>query len=130
MNDPIGDFIIRIKNAGKVGKKNISLPFSNMKHTIAELLSKKGYVGEVTKKAKGSLKYLSVDLLYTEDEKPLVLNVKRVSKPSRRIYKKAKNINIFRRGYGMSVFSTPKGILSDVDARKENLGGEHLFDIW
>jgi small subunit ribosomal protein S8 len=129
MNDPIGDFIIRIKNAGAVGKDSILVPFSKMKLSIAELLSAKGYVGAVAKKAKGNMKYLEVALLYTDGE-PAVSGVARMSKPSRRLYESAKNIKRFRRGYGMSVFSTPKGIMSDSDAKKNNLGGEFLFNIW
>lgn len=127
--DPIGDFIIRIKNAGSVRKEAISVPFSKVKFAIAELLSSKGYVGAVTKKAKGDAKYLEVVLLYTEGQ-PKVNDVKRISKPSRRLYAKSKEIKRFRRGYGMSVFSTPKGIMADVDAKKNNLGGEFLFNIW
>ncbi len=127
--DPIADFIIRIKNAGSVRKEAVSLPFSKMKHSIAELLSAKGYLGEVTKREKGGAKYLDITLLYNA-EGPVVKNVRRISKPSRRLYEKAKDIKIFRRGYGMSVFSTPKGIMSDVDAKKNNLGGEFLFNIW
>ncbi len=130
MNDPIGDFIIRIKNAGKVGKNEISLPFSKLKFSIAELLSVKGYLGKVSKKNKGNAKYLTVELLYDGESRPVISDVKRVSKPSRRLYKKSKNIVKFRKGYGMSVFSTPKGIMSDFDAKKQNLGGEHLFNIW
>jgi len=130
MNDPIGDFIIRIKNAGNVGKENISVPFSKVKFAIAELLSAKGYIGVVSQKSKGNAKYLNIDLLYTEDGKPLISGVKRISKPSRRLYEKAKDIKRFRRGFGLSVFSTPKGIMVDVDAKKENLGGEFLFNIW
>lgn len=130
MNDPIGDFIIRIKNAGRVKKENISVPFSKIKLAIAELLSSKGYVGEVTKKSKGNAKYLSVGLLYGEGGGPLVSDVQRISKPSRHIYQKSKEIRKFRRGFGMSVFSTPKGIMADEDAKKQNLGGEFLFNIW
>lgn len=130
VNDPIGDFIIRIKNAGNVGKKNISVPFSKMKLAIAELLSVKGYVGAVSQKSKGNAKYLDIVLLYTKDGQPVVSGVNRISKPSRRLYESAKNIKRFRRGFGMSVFSTPKGVLADVDAKKNNLGGEFLFNIW
>jgi small subunit ribosomal protein S8 len=130
MNDPIGDFIIRIKNAGVMHKENISMPFSKMKLSVAELLSVKGYVGAITQKNKGNAKYLEVALLYTENKEPMVSGVKRISKPSRRLYEGAKNIKRFRRGFGMSVFSTPKGIMADVDAKKNNLGGEFLFNIW
>lgn len=130
MNDPIGDFIIRIKNAGSVGKKSVSVPFSNMKLAIAELLKQKGFVGDVSQKTKGNAKFLSVDLIYDIDGRPAVSGVQRISKPSRRLYKKAKEIRRFRNGFGLSVFSTSKGILADVDAKKENLGGEILFNIW
>jgi len=128
--DPIGDFIIRIKNAGSVKKDSITVPFSKMKFAIAELLSAKGYLGAVTKKSKGEAKFLEIVLLYGEDGSPVVTDVKRVSKPSRRLYEKAKEIKRFRRGFGLSVFSTPKGIMGDMDAKKNNLGGEFLFNIW
>jgi len=129
MNDSIGDFIIRIKNAGAVGKETILVPFSKLKLSIAEVLSAKGYIGAITKKTKNNVKYLEIVLLYTNGQ-PVVSGVRRISKPSRRLYESAKNIKRFRRGYGMSVFSTPKGIMSDVDAKKNNVGGEFLFNIW
>ncbi|MEK7200541.1 MAG: 30S ribosomal protein S8 [Patescibacteria group bacterium] len=130
VSDPIGDFIIRIKNAGNVGKESISVPFSKMKLAIAELLSAKGYLGVVSQKSKGDAKYLDITLLYTKEGQPVVSGVNRISKPSRRLYESAKNIKRFRRGFGMSVFSTPKGIMADADAKKNNLGGEFLFNIW
>jgi small subunit ribosomal protein S8 len=129
MNDTIGDLIIRIKNAGAVKKESISVPFSKMKLAIAELLSAKGYIGAVSTKTKNSFKYLEIALLYS-DGQPIVSGVRRISKPSRRLYESAKNIKRFRRGYGMSVFSTPQGIMSDMDAKKANVGGEFLFNIW
>jgi len=131
MNDPIGDFIIRIKNAGNTGKESVSVPFSKMKMAIAELLSSKGYIGSVTKKTKGEVtRSINIDLLYTADGEPVVSGVKRMSKPSRRLYENSKNIKRYRKGFGMSVFSTPKGIMADNDAKKNNLGGEILFNIW
>jgi small subunit ribosomal protein S8 len=131
MNDPIGDFIIRIKNAGNTGKKSVSVPFSKMKLAIAELLNSKGFVGAVTKKTKGEIhKAINIDLLYNTDGSPVVSDVKRISKPSRRLYGSAKNIKQFRRGFGMTVLSTPKGVMADMDAKKANLGGEILFNIW
>ena len=101
-----------------------------MKLAIAELLSAKGYIGAVAQKSKGNAKYLEIALLYTENGKPVVSDVRRISKPSRRLYENAKNIRKFRRGFGLSVFSTPKGIMGDMDAKKNNLGGEFLFNIW
>ena len=130
VTDPIGDFIVRIKNAGVAKKKTVSAPFSKIKLAIAELLLAKGYIAGVTQKTKNNLKYLEITLLYSTDGKSAVSGVERVSKPSRRLYESAKNIKTFRRGFGLSVFSTPKGIMADVDAKKNNLGGEFLFNIW
>lgn len=130
MTDPIGDFIIRIKNAGMVGKETVSLPSSKMKLAIAELLSKKGFLGEVSSKAKDGKNVMTVGLLYREDGTPKVRDVQRISKPGRRIYEKAKDIKKFKRGFGISVFSTPKGILADSEAKEQNLGGEVLFKLW
>jgi small subunit ribosomal protein S8 len=130
MTDPIGDFIIRIKNAGMVSKETVSLPSSKMKLAIAELLSKKGFLGEVSSKVKDGKNVMTVNLLYREDGTPKVRDVQRISKPGRRIYEKAKDIKKFKRGFGISVFSTPKGILADSDAKEQNLGGEVLFKLW
>ena len=130
MNDPIGDFIIRIKNAGSVKKDTVSVPFSKIKWAIAELLSAKGFVGSIAKKSKGSANYFNVELLYDANGSPKISDVKRISKPGRRIYQKAKDIKRFRRGFGISVFSTPKGIMAEMDAKKDNLGGEFLFNVW
>lgn len=131
MNDPIGDFITRIKNAGNAGRESVSIPFSKMKFAIAEILSAKGFVGPVAKKNKGDTpRFIIVNLLYSESGKPAISDVKRISKPSRRLYEKAKNIKQYRRGFGMTVLSTPKGIMADADAKSNNLGGEILFTIW
>ncbi|HEY4480268.1 MAG TPA: 30S ribosomal protein S8 [Candidatus Paceibacterota bacterium] len=130
MNDPIGDFIIRIKNASRVGKPSVSVPFSKVKLSVAEVLHTKGFIGKFEKKSKGKADYLNIELLYGENGRPLVSEVKRISKPGRRIYEKSKNIKKFKRGFGLSIFSTPKGIMADMDAKKANLGGEFLFNIW
>ncbi len=130
MNDPIRDCISRIKNASLTRKESIVVPFSKLKLAVAELLSAKGYIGAVSKKTKGSAKFLNVTLLYRQDGAPVVSDVKRVSKPGRRLYAKSKEIKKFRRGFGLSVFSTPEGIMADMDAKKDNLGGEYLFNIW
>jgi small subunit ribosomal protein S8 len=111
------------------GKPAVSAPFSNMKFAIATLLSQKGLVGEVSKKGKKNGKYLEVGLLYIQGA-PKITDIKIVSKPSRRMYGKAKEMRVFRQGYGMTVYSTPKGIMADMDAKKENIGGEILFTIW
>ncbi len=128
-NDPIADMIIRIKNAGEVAKDSLVLPYSKIKFEIATLLQKEGYVKSVAKKGKKVSKFLEIGLVY-EGGSPKVQGVDRISKLSKRIYQKAKDIVGVRQGYGTIVLSTPKGILTDKEARKANVGGEVLFKIW
>ena len=111
------------------GKQSVSAPYSNMKFAIANLLKEKGFVGEIHKKGRKNGKFLEVGILY-QNKKPRVSDIKLVSKPSRRTYGKVKEVRPYRQGYGITVYSTPKGILADTDAKKENVGGEVLFKIW
>lgn len=127
--DTIADFLIMMKNASLVGKPSVTTPASNMKLAIAELLSKKGFVGAVSKKNKKNVKIIEVELLYPEG-KPRITDVEKVSKPSRRLYSAAKGLRSYKQGLGFNVLSTPKGIMTDIDAKKENVGGEVLFRIW
>lgn len=129
VNDPVADFINRIKTAQLVGLSNVSIPFSKMKFEIASLLFKEGYVGEVKKHGKKAKRFIEVTLKY-ENGKPEVRGVKRLSKPSRRVYVKSTEIRPVKYGHGLLVVSTPKGLLTGRDARKEKVGGEALFSIW
>jgi small subunit ribosomal protein S8 len=129
MTDPIADMIIRIKNAGESRKDTAVFPYSQIKYDICEVLQKEGYIGEVSKKGKNVSTSIEVELLYPHDA-PRVVGVRRISKPSRRIYKGAKEIHKVRNGYGMLVLTTPKGIMTGDEARKEKVGGEVLFEIW
>lgn len=127
--DPIADFLIRLKNANRVGKTEVIMPFSKMKHELANLLAKEGYVGEITRRGKTAVKSMVVELSY-KDGKPAIVGTKRISKPSRRIYRGVREIFPVKRGKGLLVLSTPKGVLTDAAARKERVGGEALFEIW
>lgn len=127
--DSIANFITSIKNSNAAGKPAVTMPFSKMNFAIAELLSKKGFVGEVSKKNRKNAKLIDIELLY-KGRRARISDVKRVSKLSRRIYEKAKNLHSFKQGVGMYVLSTPQGVLSDVEAKKGNVGGEILFKIW
>ncbi len=129
MTDPIADMIIRLKNAGASHKETVLIPYSRLKHDICTVLEKEGFVGAVQKKGKKVIKSLEVSLLYRGKD-PRITDVKRVSKPSRRIYKKATDLRPVKHGYGIAVLSTPKGILTGSAARKEKIGGEALFEIW
>ncbi len=128
VSDPIADFLIALKNGSRARKSLVIAPYSKIKFEIAELLSKKGFIGMVAKKGKKKL-FLEVGLLYNEKD-PRITDVKKVSKSSRRIYKQAKEIYPYKSGKGLTVFSTPKGILEGSDARKQKVGGEVLFSIY
>lgn len=129
-NDPVADLINRLKNAGAVKHATVSLPFSNLKLAIAEKLKDAGYVKAVEKKGKKVKKTLDIMLKYTESGVPVIQGVKRVSKPGRRLYRSVHEIMPVRYGHGALILSTPKGIKTDKEARKEKVGGEALFEIW
>lgn len=128
--DPIADFIVRIKNAGAVKKEAISVPYSKMKAAIADALLRAGFIAGVEKEGKGIKKTLNIKIAYTENALPKIEYFKRVSKPGRRMYKSVKEIYPVRHGKGLAVLSTPKGVLSGEEARKENVGGEILFEVF
>jgi small subunit ribosomal protein S8 len=132
-SDRVGDFIIRLKNAGAVGKKEVRLPYSSHLEAIAKKLRALGYVGVVStdaKDEKGIKKELIVGLLYDAHGKTKINGVQRISKPGRRLYAHASEAHGIKGGMGTRVFSTPTGIVSDREARKGKVGGESLFDIW
>lgn len=129
VNDPISDFITRLSNAGMAGRTEVRLPYSILKHRIAELLEKEGYIGAVEKTGKDVKKELVVTLL-EKDGEPRIQEVKRISKPSRRLYTNANDIGKVKGGRGMFVLTTSKGIMSGEQARQEGVGGELLFKIW
>ena len=118
-----------LKNASLAEKESVFFPYSNMKNAILACLYKEGYIKQFSKKVKKGFPVLEVDLLYT-DRKPKITEVEKISKQSRRVYFKVKDIHSIRNGSGLLILSTPKGILSGKNARKEQVGGEALFKIW
>ena len=130
ITDPVGDFIIRLKNAGAVGKETVSVPFSQFKMAIAEKLKETGYIADIDKKGKKVKKTIDVVLKYKNGGAHAITDVKRVSKPGRRLYKSVKEINPVRYGHGALILSTPQGVMTDKEARKAGVGGEALFEIW
>jgi small subunit ribosomal protein S8 len=127
--DTISDLIIRIKNASDVGKESTTISYSKMKEAILALLEKEGFVGTVAKKGKKIHKSMEVNLLYNEYG-PKVKGVQRVSKPSKRMYSDTRSLKSVKQGHGIMVLSTPKGIMTDAEARKQKVGGELLFKMW
>ena len=131
MIDTIGDLIIRLKNASMVKKATVSIPFSLLKQSVVEKLKAAGYVHSYEKKGKKiGKKTLEVTLKYHTSGAPAITNVKRISRPGCRSYRGVRDIKPVRYGYGSMILSTPKGILTDKEARKEGVGGEALFQIW
>jgi small subunit ribosomal protein S8 len=127
--DPISDMIVQIRNASDAKKESVVLPYSKLKLAILDTLLKEGFVKSFGKKGKKVAKFIEVVLVYEGDE-PKIHGVQRISKSSRRVYQKAKDIRGVKNGFGILVLSTPKGIMSDKMARMEKVGGEALFKIW
>lgn len=127
--DPIANMIIMMKNASLANKANVSFPYSKMKNAILDCLKREGFVSEFSKKVKKGKPVLEVELVYA-NKKPKITEVARISKQSKRVYFGMKDIHTIRNGLGVLVLSTPKGILSGKEARKEQVGGEVLFKMW
>jgi len=126
MVDPISDMLTRIRNAQKAEHKSVIMPLSKIKLEIAKILKKEGYIEELKKSDKKEKKLLEIDLKY-----PVAINeIKRISKPGQRVYIKADKIKPVKNGYGISIISTPKGLMTGKEAKKAGLGGEALLEIW
>jgi len=129
MTDPITDMLNQIKNAEAVQKPEILVSFSEIKNRIAEILSKEGFLGEVKKATKDKIKALKISLKY-DNGMPAIAGFKRVSKPGQRIYEGFSEIKKVHGGYGISIVSTSKGLMTNKDAKKQKIGGEIICQIW
>jgi len=129
MTDPISDMLIRIKNAGAAGKQTVVIPYSKFKFSIANALLREGYIVGVNRKGRGVKRQLEVGLGYDE-KKPKIKGIERVSKLSKRIYFGVRDLKPVRQGYGHILLSTPKGVMTGKQAKKEKIGGEALFKVW
>lgn len=129
VSDRVGDFIIRLKNAGAIGTSSISVPHSNHLEDIAKKLRDLGFVAGVEVATKNGKKMLEVELAY-ENGVHKINDVKRISKPGRRLYVSSRDAHSVKNGLGARILSTPKGILGDKEARQVRAGGETLFEIW
>ncbi len=129
MTDPVADMIIRIKNAYLAKKMRVRMPYSKVKEAIAVVLTARGYIASSQMVQQGFLKELELELSY-KGKQPAVTNVKRLSKPGRRVYAEVENIPVTLGGYGVTIVSTSQGVMSDTDAKKKNIGGEVLCQVW
>ncbi len=125
VNDPVSDLLIRIKNGYMAGRSDVALPWSKLKETITDVLIKEGYVGE--KQVDGNM--MTLKLKYNQ-KIPAMTDVKRVSKPSLRIYVRKNELPRVLGGLGTAVISTPSGIMTAKEAKKKGLGGEVICEIW
>lgn len=130
VNDPVGDFIIRLKNAGMVGKREVQVPYSKLKHAIADKLVASGFVISAVKRGKKVAKTIEVTLKYDAGGVHEIRGVQRISKPGRRLYIGVSEIFPVKYGKGKRILSTPAGILTGEEAKEKNVGGEELFIIW
>ncbi|MFA4998769.1 MAG: 30S ribosomal protein S8 [Candidatus Paceibacterota bacterium] len=126
---PIADMLNRIRNAQAVQKETVEVPFSNMNLEIAKILEKNDFVGKAEKKGKKTKKIIEIALKY-DGKSPAVSGLKVISKPGQRIYVQSKNIKIVRGGYGISIVSTSKGLMTNKEARKQKVGGELICEVW
>lgn len=130
MTDPIADMFIRIKNAQAVNKDTVLVPYSKFKMEIAKLLLANGFIKNIIRKGKKTKKHIEIQLLYDKDNKGKIEEIRRVSRPSKRVYAGYRDINPIRQGRGLAFISTPGGIITDKEARKKKAGGEIIGKIW
>jgi len=129
MTDPIADMLIRIKNAQAVSHPTVEIPYSNLKHRLADIFLKEEFIKAIGKKQNKIEKIIRITLKYKE-KKPVIRGLKRISKPGRRVYLPAEKIRRPRSGRGAVILSTPKGLMTGKEARRKRLGGEVICEIW
>jgi small subunit ribosomal protein S8 len=130
MTDPIADMMTRIRNANTIHSKTVSMPASLLKLGIAQILKEEGFIAETNVVAGEPSSQLVLTLKYGEYGEHVIKSIERISKPGRRVYAKADELKPVLRGMGIQILSTPKGILSDRNARKAKLGGEILCKVY
>ena len=128
LSDPIGDMLARIKNSLMRNHKKVELPSSKFKIKLTEVLKKEGYIIDytVTEEVKPNLK---INLKYNSGN-PVISSIERISKPGRRIFSSAESLQKINNGLGIAIVSTPKGVMTDIDARKQNIGGEIICKVF
>ncbi|MDF3034366.1 MAG: ribosomal protein [Alphaproteobacteria bacterium] len=130
INDPIGDMLTRIRNAQRIGKKSVESPSSSMRKHVLEVLQKEGYIRNYRlEEVRKGIQKLIIELKYNEGQ-PVIESVGRVSKPGRRVYCAIKKLASYRSGLGMSILSTSKGVMSDIEARAQGVGGEIICQVF
>ncbi|MCP5068813.1 MAG: 30S ribosomal protein S8 [bacterium] len=130
MTDSVADMLARIRNAGIAGQSETTCPSTKLKLAVAKVLRDEGFLDEVSVEAEGGRPVLHLKLRYGDDGQMIIDGLRRISKPSRRVYVGVKGIPKVRNGLGIAVLSTPKGVLSDDAAREQCVGGEVMCEVW
>lgn len=130
VTDPISDMLTRIRNGQAVRRRYVLMPHSRLKQAVVQVLQEEGYVERYDVVRDARFPVLRVYLKYTRDQKPMIQGLRRVSKPGSRVYTSKSNIPWIRYGLGTVVLSTPKGVVSERQARRLGVGGEILCEVW
>ena len=129
MTDPLGDMLTRIRNGQRAKKDSVFSPASSLRTRVLDVLQREGYIRGYSEEALGAHKGIRIELKYFEGA-PAIQHVARVSKPGRRVYSGSQELPVIRNGLGITIVSTPKGVLSDAEARAQNVGGEILAEVF
>ena len=130
MTDPIADMLTRIRNAVRVERPHVEVPLSKVKQGLADVLKREGYIWDWKEVEAEPARQLRIDLKYGPNGERVIQRIRRISKPGRRIYRKARDLRPVLSGLGISIISTSTGVMSDREARQRNVGGEVLCEIW
>lgn len=133
MTDPIADLLTRIRNINRIGRRDVSAPHSVLKEEVLKVLKREGFIDDyrvVEAEGGGPHKNLDISLKYGPEGEHVINTIERVSRPGQRIYRKVKELQPVLQGMGIAVVSTPKGVLSDTEARAQNVGGEVLCRVY
>ena len=129
MTDPLGDMLTRIRNGQRAKKDSVVSPASGLRTRVLDVLQREGYIRGYSEEALGAHKGIRIELKYFEGA-PAIQHVARVSTPGRRVYSGSQELPVIRNGLGITIVSTPKGVLSDAEARAQNVGGEILAEVF
>ena len=129
INDPVGDLLTRIRNGQRARKDSVLTPASKLRTRVLDVLQREGYIRGYSDEKLGEHPGIRIELKYFEGQ-PAIQHVARVSKPGRRVYSGSKELPVVRNGLGITIVSTPKGVLSDAEAREQNVGGEVLAEVF
>jgi small subunit ribosomal protein S8 len=130
MTDQIADMLTRIRNAVRVERPHVEMPLSKVKRGVADVLKREGYIWDWEEIEAVPAAHLRIDLKYGPNGERVIRHIKRISKPGRRVYSKARDLRPVLDGLGITIISTSRGVVSDREARQRNLGGEVLCEIW